>query len=41
MLQLNPTQRPSCAELLHCEWLNDPYVRALHHLETLQTIEAS
>jgi hypothetical protein len=39
MLDRDARTRPSVAEIANCEWLNDPFVRAVQHLDTLSQLE--
>lgn len=39
MLSDDPEKRPLISELIHCKWLNDPFVKAMKHLETIHNIE--
>ena len=39
MLDKNIFNRPSVAEIISCEWLNDPYVKAITHLEKIAELE--
>lgn len=41
MVDKNQFSRASVGEIQNCDWLNDPFVKAIKHLETISDIEQS
>lgn len=39
MIDKNQFNRPTIADVINCEWLNDPYLKAVKHLEKITDMD--